>query len=229
MTKLLVIDTETGGVDPDRHSILSLAAVVWEDGRVTGELEVLVAETDITVTPKALEINGIDLVAHSRAAVAPQAALAGLMAFVDDQFADDIAAGRQVVLAGHNVGFDVGFLRRLCRLAGEAFPAVFSHRVLDTASVLRFLALAGHVPAAAVGSSEAFAHMGIRVPVKLRHTALGDARATAELIGQLLGLVPAPSAGELHVRAACELSLPPDNGRAVSMGGLPNGGGALSR
>ncbi len=29
--KLLFIDTETGGLDPDKHSLLSIAMVVWED------------------------------------------------------------------------------------------------------------------------------------------------------------------------------------------------------
>lgn len=190
MTKLLVIDTETGGIDPDRHSLLSLAAAVWADGRLEGEIEIFVAEPDITVTARALEINRIDLVEHARRAVPPAEALARLLGFVADHFRSDLAAGEQVVLVGHNVGFDIGFLRRLCRLAGAPFPVIFSHRSLDTASVLRFLSLTGIVPSSAVASTEAFAYLGVRVPEELRHTALGDARATAELLTRLVGLVP---------------------------------------
>ena len=189
MTKLLVIDTETGGIDPDRHSLLSLAAVVWADGRIEGEIEIFVAEPDITVTARAMEINRIDLIEHAHKAMAPAEALARLLSFVADHFRSDLAAGEQLVLAGHNVGFDIGFLRRLCRLAGVPFPAIISHRSLDTASVLRFLSLAGIVPPSAVASTEAFAYLGVRVPEKLRHTALGDARATAELLTRLVGLV----------------------------------------
>jgi DNA polymerase-3 subunit epsilon len=189
MTKLLVIDTETGGIDSDRHSLLSLAAAVWADGRLEGEIEIFVAEPDITVTAQAMEINRIDLVELARKAVAPPEALARLLRFVTDHFHADLAAGEQVVLVGHNIGFDIGFLRRLCRLAGAPFPAIFSHRSLDTASVLRFLSLAGIVPPTAVASTEAFAYLGVRVPEELRHTALGDARATAELLTRLVGLV----------------------------------------
>lgn len=189
MTKLLVVDTETGGIDPDRHSLLSLAAVVWADGRVEGEIEILVGEADVTVTARALEINGIDLVDHARRSVPPAEALAQLLGFVTKHFQVELAAGEQVVLVGHNVAFDVGFLRRLCRLAGAAYPGQFSHRMLDTASVLRFLSLAGFVPAKAVASTEAFAHFGVRIPAELRHTALGDARATADLLTRLVGLV----------------------------------------
>jgi DNA polymerase-3 subunit epsilon len=163
--------------------------VVWADGRVEGEIEIFVAEPDITVTARAMEINRIDLVEHARVAVVPAEVLARLLGFVADHFRSDLAAGEQVVLVGHNVGFDIGFLRRLCRLAGAPFPNFFSHRSLDTASVLRFLSLAGIVPPSAVASTEAFACLGVRVPENLRHTALGDARATAELLTRLVGLV----------------------------------------
>jgi DNA polymerase III epsilon subunit-like protein len=189
MSKLLVLDTETGGVDPDRHSLLSIGAVVWEDGRQGAELEVLVAEPDFIVTARAMEINRIDLVAHSRQAVAPADALAILTRFVVDQFRQELASGEKVVLAGHNIGFDVGFLKRLFRAAGSDFEALFSHRSLDTASVLRFLSLAGMVPEAAAASNEAFRYLKIEISEADRHTALGDARATAELLTRLVELM----------------------------------------
>ena len=66
--------------------------------------------------------------------------------------------------------------------------------MLDTASILRFLSLTGRLPAAAVASSEAFAHLGVSIAAEMRHTALGDARATAELLTRLVELVT-PSAG----------------------------------
>jgi len=192
MTKLLVIDTETGGVDPDRHSILSLAAVVWEGGEIRGEIEILVAEPDFAVTTRALEMNRIDLVAHGRRAIAPREALALLQEFVFKHFGQELSAGEQLVLAGHNVGFDIGFLKRLYRLAGAEFPSIFSHRVLDTASALRFLSLAGLLPAAAISSSGAFDYLGITIQAEKRHSALGDARGTAELLTRLVELVSLP-------------------------------------
>jgi DNA polymerase III epsilon subunit-like protein len=189
MSKLLVLDTETGGVDPDRHSLLSIGAVVWEDGRQCAEIEILVAEPELIVTARAMEINRIDLVTHARAAKAPADALAKLLRFVEAQFPQALASGERVVLAGHNVGFDVGFLKRLFRMTGADFEAVFSHRVLDTASILRFLSLANLVPEAAAASSEAFQYFDISIPAADRHTALGDARATAELLTRLVDLV----------------------------------------
>lgn len=188
MSRILVLDTETGGVDPDRHSLLSIGAVVWEDGRQGAELEVLVAEPVFTVTARAMEINRIDLVAHARQAAAPADALAILTGFVVAQFPQELKSGEKVVLAGHNVGFDIGFLKRLFRTAGTDFEAMFSHRSLDTASVLRFLWLAGMLPEDAAASTEAFRYLKIKIPQADRHTALGDARATAELLTRLVEL-----------------------------------------
>lgn len=186
MTKLLVIDTETGGLDPERHSLLSIAAVVWDDCHAVGEIEILVAEPEVSVTAQAMEINRIDLVNHARHAVAPAHALQRLLEFATVHFAFELARRDQIVLAGHNVGFDIAFLRRLCRLAGADYPRIFSHRSLDTASVLRFLSLCGRLPESAAASSEAFAHFGIAIGEEARHTALGDARATAELLSRLV-------------------------------------------
>ena len=42
MTRLLVLDTETGGLDPETDALLSVGLVDWRDGLVTRKLEILV-------------------------------------------------------------------------------------------------------------------------------------------------------------------------------------------
>lgn len=190
MAKLLVVDTETGGMDPQVHSILSLAGIIWEDGVIKAEHEVLILEEPLVVTPQALEVNRINLVEHAKRALAPAEAINRFHTFIEASFTSTEAAiNGGVVLVGHNVGFDIGFLRRLCTLTKTPFERMFSHRSLDTASVLRFLHLLGKVPVSATSSSGGFAHFGIDVPQRQRHTALGDARATAELLSRMLALM----------------------------------------
>lgn len=185
MNKLLVIDTESGGLDPLVHSILSLAGVVWEDGEITDEYEVLIHEDPFVVTAQAMKVNRIDLVAHAEKAVPPDQALNGFRTFALERF-----AGKKVILAGHNLGHDQGFLRRLCRMTDpKAYDELFSHRSLDTASVLRHLHLAGKVPDTALSSTGGFEHFNIVVPEAERHTALGDARATARLLTRTVELI----------------------------------------
>lgn len=59
---------------------------------------------------------------------------------------------------------------------------------MDTAGVLRFLSLANLLPLSGAGLDEALKHFGIEVPDKKRHTALGDARATAQLLSKLVSI-----------------------------------------
>lgn len=51
--KLLSVDTETGGLDPNVQSILSLGAAVLEDGVVTDTINIWIAESEIVAEPTA--------------------------------------------------------------------------------------------------------------------------------------------------------------------------------
>lgn len=57
--KVLWIDTETTGLDSERHGIIQLAAMVEIDGEVVDEREWRVRPTGKSYDPKALEVNGI--------------------------------------------------------------------------------------------------------------------------------------------------------------------------
>jgi hypothetical protein len=71
-------------------------------------------------------------------------------------------------------------------LAGADYNAVFSHRVLDTGSVSQFLRIAAGLPLSTPSSSEVFKLFRIVVPADARHTAVGDVRATAQLLNELI-------------------------------------------
>jgi DNA polymerase III subunit epsilon len=189
---IVVIDTETGGLDPARHSLLSVAAVLLEDGGIADSREWLVREPDelLNVEPEALAVNHIDLPRHLEQAQPPAAVAAELAAFIPRPYR--MYKGR-ALLAGHNVGFDYGFLVRLARLAGDpGYPdRNFHHRTLDTASIMHFLALRGELPANPGGLGRACRYFGIEHAGA--HTALGDATATALLLAHLL--TPPPPAG----------------------------------
>lgn len=184
MSKILVIDTETGGLSAEKNSILSFAAVVFENLVATNEIEVYVKEDDIQVTPKAMEVNKIDLKWLRANGKSPVEALSLLEKFVVDNFGTE-----KVSPAGHNVGFDVRFMQRLFRLAGKNYDDMFSHRTLDTAAVLRFLSMTGKIDMKTASADEAFKYFKIEISPDKRHTALGDAKATAEMLTKLAAIV----------------------------------------
>ncbi len=67
--RLLFIDTETGGLNPDKHSLLSLAMVVWEDMEIIDSQELLINDGKLSVTEEALSINKIDIEKHKQSAI----------------------------------------------------------------------------------------------------------------------------------------------------------------
>ena len=181
----LVLDTETGGLDPGRHSLLTLGLVVGGPGGVTEALELAVKHEPYVVSAGGMKVNRIDLVAHDASALPPAQVLQALDEFLDRHF----EARAQVLLVGHNIAFDIAFLRSFLASQGRDFEARFSHRSVDTHSVAAALQDVGRLPADVKLSSTAlFAHFGIDVPDARRHTALGDALATHELYWKLVEL-----------------------------------------
>jgi len=195
MSDLLFIDTETGGLDSRVHSILSLAAVVWRDGQLGSRFEVFIREPDLSMDPEAMSVNKIDVKWLQSNGKSPQRAVEEFEMFLGQNFsiADDAP---RITLAGHNVGFDVEFLKRLYGFSNHSYDKRFWHRTVDTSSILAFLILAKIIPIDVPRSDIAFSYFKIEFEPNSRHTALGDCIATAKLFNRLLNLIPAPTQGK---------------------------------
>jgi DNA polymerase-3 subunit epsilon len=189
--RLLVLDTETGGLDPNEFSILSVGAVIWDDGALGQEIDLPIAEASIVTDPESLSINQINPKKHLLTAIPVDQAIAHFTSYLKRNF-PALAQGEKITLVGHNVAFDIGFLRRFFRLGNERFEDYFSHRAVDTATILKFLMLAGRVSLDSPNSTAAFDYFGVKISNRERHTALADARATAKLLSAMLTLIKVP-------------------------------------
>jgi len=178
--KILFVDTETGGLDSNKNSLLSMAFVVWQEFEIIGTKEILINDGVLDVTEVALKINGINIESHKKNAKPPLEAISDLEDFLAKYFRPD----EKITLGGHNINFDVNFIRHFLNQNNYNFSKRFSHRYVDTATILYFLYLSGKLKQKALSSQEAFDIFGISVDN--RHTALGDAIATAELFTKLL-------------------------------------------
>jgi DNA polymerase III epsilon subunit-like protein len=180
---ILFIDTETGGIQPGKNSLLSLALAVWKESKIKASTEILINDGVLDVTEKALEINGINLEEHKKKAVSPAVALQQFDDFIKANFPTD----EKIVLGGHNITFDVNFLNAFLAANNYNYHQRFSHRFIDTASILFYLYLAGKLKTKINSSQQAFDYFGIMVDG--RHTALGDVLATAQLFSILVGIL----------------------------------------
>lgn len=112
-TRLIVVDTETGGLRADRHALLSIAAVDSEGGEAFHSL--VRPSADWLVEKEALEINGLSLDFLRDAGRAE--------AVVMNEFVQWMKARKGAVFAGANPGFDVAFLEAAAKRCGVEWRA----------------------------------------------------------------------------------------------------------
>lgn len=166
----VVFDTETTGLDPAADALVQIAAVRAMKGRcIPGETFETLVDPGRPIPRLAARVHGITDEAV-RGAPGPIPAIAAFHAFA-----------RGAVLVAHNAPFDLAFLRR----QGEGIR--FDHPVLDTV-LLSAAVFGGGVSHTLDAIAE---RLDVELPAALRHTAPGDARATAEVLFRLIGILEA--------------------------------------
>lgn len=184
MENIIFFDTETGGTNPDKHSLLSVGMVAWnrKDG-IIDRCEVFLKSDTYSFTQKAIELNKFDRVEHDAVAVPHDYAVDVIRGFC----IKNAGKKEEIQIAGHNIQFDVAFLTKLFKEQNRSFSSLFSHRMIDTFSILKFLNDAKKIDINPISSSNAFKLFNIKVDK--RHSALGDAAATAELYEALIKMI----------------------------------------
>lgn len=166
----VVLDLETTGLSVAHDAIVQVAAVRVLNGvKVAGEEYASYVNPGRAIPPASTRIHHVT---DSDVAEAPTIKQAGRQLF---DFAQD------AILVAHNAPFDIGLLRRHeAEIGGK-----WDHPVLDTVllSALAFGTTEEH-------SLDALCdRLGIIIPPEYRHTALGDARATADALVCLLRML----------------------------------------
>lgn len=163
---ILVLDTETTGLDVTGDRIVSIGAVRLHGTRIyrSRSFDRLV-NPGRPIPPRSTAVHGITdaMVADAEGFPAVYAALSELL--------------EGTVMVGHNIPFDLAMLRRECELAGIDWqPPPF----LDTLPIV-----VAHDPGLANFDLEGLAER-FGVDIHGRHTALGDCLVTAEIYARLV-------------------------------------------
>lgn len=178
----VVVDVETTGLDPARHDVLEVAAIVYGPDDETGAYTVSHthdfapypgSEAFRLASPDSLRINRyFERGVYKTAIGLP--ALDGVL----NRFAEEL---EDVTLVGANPAFDAAFLRRLLR--STEVGSAWSPRLLDVEAMTMALRKLPRVPSL----SECAALWGIPVDPVRKHTALGDAEVTLGVLQACLG------------------------------------------
>ena len=160
-----VLDLETTGGNRNEDAITEIGAVKVRGGACLGTFQTLV-NPGRAIPPQVTVLTGL-----SDAIVAPaprlEAVLPSLVEFIGD-----------AVIVGHNVSFDLAFLRRAYDVAGYAAA---SPTVIDTAALARRL-VRDEVPDCRLGTLAS----RFRFDHRPTHRALDDALATVDLLHLLI-------------------------------------------
>ncbi|MEO0745803.1 MAG: 3'-5' exonuclease [Pseudomonadota bacterium] len=168
----VAFDSETTGLDTRADAVVQLGAVRILNGRIVeGEMLETYVDPGRPIPPASTAVHHVT---DADVAGGPHFAEAGraLHGFC-----------RDAVLVAHNAPFDIAFLRR-----AEAEMGVrWDHPVLDTVllSAIVFGTNEDHTLDALCD------RLGLTIPPDLRHTALGDARVTAQALVTLIPLLEA--------------------------------------
>jgi DNA polymerase III subunit epsilon len=185
LKNLLVIDVETTGLSLASDQITALALVPLDSTKQVFEAYVRTSETKEKLSGAARKYFGYYQARWEECAAPPATVLERLLLYIAQNFVGP------VTLVGHNVSFDQAFLRKLAAEQEIDLESSISHRSVDTHSWLYLLYSAGEIPKEALSSSGAFREFAISVDNGTRHTALGDALGTRDLVLSLLKRIEA--------------------------------------
>lgn len=136
--RVLVFDTETGGTDSTKHSLLTLGALAGDldTGQVFEQFEVyhrLPSVSDYVIDPGAFEKHGISAQDCFDRGVSTQE--------VQTKFADLYFNHNCVLFGGHNTEFDIRFLcDQIYKIRIAEFDNTFTYRKLDSMPPIRLFA-----------------------------------------------------------------------------------------
>ncbi|MCF6767733.1 ribonuclease T [Thiotrichales bacterium 19S11-10] len=183
----VIIDVETGGLDPDKHALLELCIIFIQlddqfKYRPSETLHFNIKQHPKTeVTEEALNINGIKPGHPFRAEVDELQALQETFKMIRKQLKKHQCS--RAILVGHNAFFDLSFIQKAALRNQIKRNPFHSFSTIDTVSLSALLY-------GETVLSKALEKANILFDEDRAHSALYDTEKTAELFCQILNNTP---------------------------------------
>ena len=185
-----VLDTETGGLDPNTHSLMEIAGVVVKNGKIVYEYSTLVASDNgkYNCGEYARKLHGITDEMCEENGKRPHEIISDLFEIKKRFF-----EGSPMTIIAHNAAFDISFVKQMFneefgelrdksiyeKLKCLDYDSMFARNAIDTATMALILRSFNKLPFDRCSLDNILKFYNLEVPVEKRHTALGDARQTA--------------------------------------------------
>ena len=179
----VVVDVETGGLNPQTDALLELAAVLLDvdaSGKIVpvDRIQIHVEPFEgANLNPVSMKINGIDIDHPFRGALNEAEALKQFFQPIRQRV--KLNGARRAVLVGHNAAFDLAVINAACERTSNKKNPFHPFSTFDTVT-LSALALGETVLAKALEA------IGLEWDSAQAHGALYDAEQTAELFCRIV-------------------------------------------
>ena len=189
MNKIIFIDTETGGVNPEKAALIQLSGIIRIDKKDVEKFNFYIKPFENSeVNEKALEVQGRTLEELKTDKYVEEKEVYKQFINLLDKYIDKYDRTDKFIVAGYNVRFDVDILKVFFQRHGNNF--LFSYldsSMLDPLYSIRLLQIAEVLPVLENNKLETWCkHFGIELKA---HDSLEDIEATKKLIGKLISLI----------------------------------------
>ncbi len=181
----LVIDTETSGLSPNIHKMLTIGMLLVDVSKdnldLIEERHLLLKHNRYNLSKSAMRINNIDIVKHDQNALPIPDVINKIHNFLDEFNL------KNTITVGHNFHFDQRFIRSTFEGLGHDYP--FSILKEDTRYIWEGLKKKGIIdPCKNAKLGTLAEHFDI--DYSKAHDALADCKITAQVYHKMLGLSP---------------------------------------
>ena len=175
---ILFIDTETTGLDANKHSIIEIACAHYKDGKLQSTFQRKFVSNTVILDMGALRVNKqntASLLEIGKKCSEQQ----GAFDLMDYLLSLD---NKDLHVCGHNVHFDVGFVKALLTKYGiEGWDQAVSYRQLDTCDRARMLIESGIITEQMGGRGAGLKTIATALGVTVDETKLHGAMYDTEL------------------------------------------------
>lgn len=182
----IVMDTETGGLDCEKHSLLSVAMLkTTARFQILDELHIKIRHDIFHLDAEGMETNRLDI-REAKQWMSVKDAKKTVLEFLgitDSMLANDKQLPSYTA-CGTNIQFDVGFMKKF--MGEDVWNKIFFHRLEEITSNFREMQKNGIIPATrGYKQFMMLEALGIEFEHDELHDALNDARLAASLAREM--------------------------------------------
>lgn len=183
----ILMDIESTGLKKDEHQILEVGLLVIKNLSIVDELNIKIKHDNYVISPKAMEINKINMEEHEKDAYNEEDSCRKMIEFLSKNKSEGDEKG--FIVIGQNVNFDLGFLETMFTRTNlvNDYRSVISYRQLDLMQVALVKNLEGKISLESQTLDAILKALNIEVSEN-RHSALGDCKLTYKALVKLLEL-----------------------------------------